>query len=46
MAGILDQVRAGRFSLRIAGHLPLRQAPEAHARLASRAVLGKILLQA
>ena len=43
---ILDQVRAGRFSPRIAGRLPLRQAPEAHARLAGRTVLGKILLQA
>ena len=37
---------AGRFSPRIAGRFPLRRASEAHARLASRTVLGKLLLQA
>jgi NADPH2:quinone reductase len=46
VSAILDQVRAGRFSPRIAGRFPLRRASEAHARLASRTVLGKILLQA
>jgi NADPH:quinone reductase len=46
VGAILDQVRAGRFSPRIAERFPLRLASEAHARLASRAVQGKILLQA
>ena len=43
---ILGQLAAGRFSPRIAGRFPLRRASEAHARLASRTVLGKLLLQA
>jgi len=43
---ILDQVRAGRLGPRIAERFPLRDASAAHARLASRAVSGKILLQA
>jgi NADPH2:quinone reductase len=46
ISAVLDQVRAGRLSPRIAGRFPLRRAAEAHARLASRAVAGKILLQA
>jgi NADPH2:quinone reductase len=46
VSATLDQVRTGRFSPRIAERLPLRRASEAHARLASRTVLGKILLQA
>jgi NADPH2:quinone reductase len=43
---ILDQVRTGRLSPRIAEHFPLHRASEAHARLASRSVTGKILLHA
>ena len=43
---VLGEVAAGRFSPRIAERFPLRHAREAHARLASRTVLGKILLQA
>ena len=43
---VLGQLTAGRLSPRIAGRFPLHRAAEAHARLASRAVLGKILLQA
>ena len=43
---VLDQLRAGRFSPRIAERFPLGRAAEAHALLASRAVAGKILLQA
>jgi len=43
---ILSEVTAGRFSPRIAERFPLRRASEAHARLASRTVSGKILLQA
>jgi hypothetical protein len=39
-------VAAGRFSSRIAARFPLSSASEAHTRLASRTVLGKILLQA
>jgi NADPH2:quinone reductase len=46
VSAILGQVRAGRFSPRIAERFPLRHASEAHARLASRTVLGKILLLA
>ena len=42
---ILAEVRAGRFSPRVAGCFPLHRASEAHASLASRTVLGKILLQ-
>ena len=43
---VLGQLRAGRFSPRIAERFPLGRAAEAHALLASRAVAGKILLQA
>jgi NADPH2:quinone reductase len=43
---VLDEVRSGTFSPRIAGRFPLRQAAEAHALLASRTVQGKLLLQA
>jgi len=43
---VLDEVAAGRFSPRIAGRFPLRQAGQAHARLASRTVSGKLLLAA
>jgi NADPH:quinone reductase-like Zn-dependent oxidoreductase len=41
VSAILDDVRAGRFSPRIAGRFPLRRASEAHASLASRTVLGE-----
>jgi NADPH2:quinone reductase len=43
---VLGQLRAGRFRPRIAERFPLGRAAEAHALLASRAVAGKILLQA
>jgi len=46
LGAVLDEVTAGRFSPRIAGRLPLRQASQAHARLASRTVSGKLLLEA
>jgi len=46
LGAVLDQVAAGRFSPRIAARYPLRQASQAHARLASRTVMGKLLLQA
>jgi NADPH:quinone reductase-like Zn-dependent oxidoreductase len=46
VSAILGELAAGRFSPRIAGRFPLRSAAEAHARLASRGVLGKLLLQA
>jgi NADPH:quinone reductase len=46
VSAILGEVSAGRFSPRIAGRFPLRSASEAHARLADRTVLGKLLLQA
>jgi NADPH:quinone reductase len=46
VGAILAEVRAGRFSPRIAGRFPLDRAAEAHASLASRAVQGKLLLQA
>jgi NADPH:quinone reductase len=46
VSAILTQLTAGRFSPRIAARFPLSSASEAHARLASRTVLGKILLQA
>ena len=45
VSAILDEVRAGRFSPRIAGRFPLRCASQAHASLASRTIRGKILLQ-
>jgi NADPH2:quinone reductase len=46
VGAVLGQVAAGRLSPRIAGRFPLSRASEAHARLADRKVLGKILLQA
>jgi NADPH2:quinone reductase len=46
LGAVLDQVAAGRFSPRIIARYPLRQASQAHARLASRTVMGKLLLQA
>ena len=46
VSAVLGQLTAGRLSPRIAGRFPLHRAAEAHARLASRAVRGKILLQA
>jgi NADPH:quinone reductase len=46
VAAVLGQVAAGRLSPRIAGRFPLSRASEAHAVLAGRKVLGKILLQA
>ena len=46
VSAILTQLTAGRFSPRIAARLPLSSASEAHTRLASRTVLGKILLEA
>jgi NADPH2:quinone reductase len=46
LSAILGELAAGRFSPRIAGRFPLRSAAEAHTRLASRSVLGKLLLQA
>ena len=46
VSAILGQLAAGRLSPRIAERFPLSRASEAHARLASRTVLGKILLQA
>jgi NADPH2:quinone reductase len=46
VSAILAQLTAGRFSPRIAARFPLSSASEAHTRLASRTVLGKILLQA
>jgi len=46
VSAILGELAAGRFSPRIAGRFPLGRASEAHARLASRTVLGKLLLQA
>jgi len=45
LSAVFDEVRAGRFRPRIAGRFPLRCASEAHASLASRTVLGKILLR-
>jgi NADPH2:quinone reductase len=45
-SGAVGQVAAGRLSPRIAGRFPLSRASEAHALLADRNVLGKILLQA
>jgi NADPH2:quinone reductase len=46
LGAVLQEVRRGQFSPRIAGRFPLRQAAEAHIRLASRTVEGKLLLQA
>jgi NADPH:quinone reductase len=46
MATVLDAVAAGRFDPRIAGRYPLVRVADAHDRLASRGVLGKLLLEA
>jgi NADPH:quinone reductase len=46
LATILEAVAAGRFDARIAGRFELARAAEAHERLASRGVLGKLLLRA
>ena len=46
LATILEAVAAGRFAARIAGRFELARAAEAHERLASRGVLGKLLLRA
>ncbi len=46
VSAILGQLTAGQLSPRIAERFPLGRASEAHARLASRTVQGKILLQA
>ena len=46
VSAILVQLTAGRLSPRIAERFPLGRASEALARLASRTVQGKILLQA
>jgi NADPH2:quinone reductase len=43
---IVSQLTAGRFSPRIAERFPLRRASDAHTRLASRTIQGKILLEA
>jgi len=43
---IVRQLTAGRFSPRIAECFPLHRASDAHVRLASRTVQGKILLEA
>jgi NADPH2:quinone reductase len=43
---VLRQVTAGQLGPRIAARFPLRRASEAHVLLASRAVTGKVLLQA
>src|ERR671914_86327 len=45
LAAILEAVAAGRFDARIAGRFELARAAEAHERLASRGVLGKLLLR-
>ena len=46
LATILDAVAAGRFDARIAGRFELARAAEAHERLASRGIFGKLLLRA
>jgi len=43
---IVSQLTAGRFSPRIAERFPLHRASDAHVRLASRTVQGKLLLEA
>jgi NADPH2:quinone reductase len=45
LATILEAVAAGRFDARIAGRFELARAAEAHERLASRGILGKLLLR-
>jgi NADPH:quinone reductase len=46
LASVLEAVAAGRFDARIAGRFELERAAEAHERLASRGVVGKLLLRA
>jgi NADPH:quinone reductase len=46
LGAVLQEVSRGLFSPRIADRFPLRHAAQAHARLASRTVEGKLLLQA
>jgi NADPH2:quinone reductase len=46
LATILEAVAAGHFDARIAGRFELARAAEAHERLASRGILGKLLLRA
>jgi NADPH:quinone reductase len=46
LGAVLQEVSRGLFSPRIADCFPLRQAAQAHIRLASRTVEGKLLLQA
>jgi NADPH2:quinone reductase len=46
VSAILGRLTAGQFSPRIAERFPLSRASEAHSRLASRTVRGKLLLQA
>jgi len=46
VGAVLGHLAAGRLGPRIAERYPLGRAAEAHTRLASRAVAGKILLQA
>ena len=46
VSAVLGQLGAGRLRPRIAERYPLGRAAEAHTRLASRTVAGKILLQA
>ena len=46
LRAVRDEVAAGRFSPRIAGRFPLRQVSQAHTRLASRTISGKLLLAA
>jgi NADPH2:quinone reductase len=46
IGAVLAKVEAGRFIPRIAGRFPLRRASDAHAKLGSRAVTGKLLLDA
>jgi NADPH2:quinone reductase len=45
VGAVLSEVAAGRLDPRIAGRFPLREASEAHTQLASRGVLGKLLLE-
>ena len=46
VGAIISQLTAGRFSPRIVERFPLRRASDAHTRLASRTIQGKILLEA
>jgi NADPH:quinone reductase len=46
LATVLDAVAAGRFDPRIAARFRLARAADAHELLASRSVLGKLLLDA